>query len=255
MRSVLCFIALMCGVSEALQRIVHIHAPAFKQNVSKIIASFGMRGKSLALSFQTSTIGVKICAPPGAGGNIAYLMVYDHAKWITKNPEASFDELATEGRVAPETANNAAAGGAVVAMITLGIPSDAVKAIIIGALFIQGLSSGPSQMIDKSDTFWFVAGALVMTNFFLLIFGVVGYLMKHYNWLLCLVILGVIVSRLLEDNWRRAIILRESLPQFFAGTLKSPPLLVFFVTGILIFVSQTPLWSGVTKHLSRKALL
>ena len=71
---------------------------------------------------------------PGTGGDIASLMAYDHAKRVTKTPEVPFGEGEKEGLVAPETANNAAVGGAFFPMLTLGIPGDAVTAIIIGVL-------------------------------------------------------------------------------------------------------------------------
>ncbi len=75
-------------------------------------------------------------------------------------------------------------------------------------------------------------------------FGLFGYFMRHYGYPLGPVILGVILSRLLDDNWRRAIISeREDLGRFFAGVFTSPLSLVLFISVILIFVSQTPLWT------------
>jgi putative tricarboxylic transport membrane protein len=85
-------------------------------------------------------------------------------------------------------------------------------------------------------------------------FGVLGYFMKQYNYPLGPVILGVILSRLLDDNWRRAIISeRESLPRFFEGIVTSPLSLTLFIGVILIFVSQTPLWTATKKRLLGKA--
>jgi putative tricarboxylic transport membrane protein len=123
---------------------------------------------------QTSTIGVVIGALPGTGGDIAALMAYDHAKRVTKNPERPFGKGAMEGLVAPETANNAAVGGAFIPMMTLGIPGDAVTAIMIGALFIHGLNPGPMLMIDQPDMFWFIVWALVTANCCMLLFGLTG---------------------------------------------------------------------------------
>jgi putative tricarboxylic transport membrane protein len=76
--------------------------------------------------------------------------------------------------VAPESANNAAVGGAYVPMLTLGIPGDAVTAIIIGALYIHGLKPGPLLMVETPHLFWFIVGNLVLANIFLLIFGLSG---------------------------------------------------------------------------------
>jgi putative tricarboxylic transport membrane protein len=87
----------------------------------------------------------------------------------------------------------------------------------------------------------------------MLIFGVFGYFMRHYGYPLGPVILGVILSRLLDDNWRRAIISeREDLGRFFAGVFGSPLSLVLFTAVILIFASQTPLWTALKTKLFGK---
>lgn len=297
------FIAVMIGmfgVSEALLQLQNVNKTAVRQKITKIIPSFGTIKKYLPLSLQTSTIGVIIGALPGTGGDIAALMAYDHAKRVTKNPKVPFGKGAMEGLVAPETANNAAVGGAFIPMMTLGIPGDAVTAIMIGALFIHGLNPGPMLMIDQPDMFWFIVGALMTANVFMLIFGltgiriftkivemprsiiiplifllsivgayavnnsitdvywmlgfgVFGYFMRHYGYPLGPVILGVILSRLLDDNWRRAIISeREDLGRFFDGIITSPLSLTLFAAVILIFVSQTPVWRIVKSRLFQR---
>jgi putative tricarboxylic transport membrane protein len=294
------FIAVMIGmfgVSEALQQLQNVNMKSVRQKIDRIVPSFGTIKKYLPLSLQTSSIGVIIGALPGTGGDIAALMAYDHAKRVTKNPKVPFGQGAMEGLVAPETANNAAVGGAFIPMMTLGIPGDAVTAIMIGALFIHGLNPGPMLMIDQPDMFWFIVGALLTANFFMLLFGltgiktftkivemprsiiiplilllsivgayavntsitdvywmlgfgVFGYFMRHYGYPLGPVILGVILSRLLDDNWRRAIISeREDLGRFFEGIFTSPLSLVLFVSVILIFVSQTPIWTALKRRI------
>jgi putative tricarboxylic transport membrane protein len=296
------FIAVMIGlfgISEALMQLHHIDKLAVKQAISRIVPSWGAVRKYLPLSLQASAIGVFIGALPGTGGDIAALLAYDHAKRVTKNPEVPFGKGAREGLVAPEAANNAAVGGAFIPMITLGIPGDAVTAIIIGAMFIHGLNPGPMLMIDRPEMFWFIVGALVAANVFMLIFGltgirlfvkivelprailipmilllsivgayavsnslmdvywaigfgVLGYFMKLYGYQVGPVILGVILSRLIDENWRRAIISdREDLGRLLWGTLQSPLSAVLLASVILIFVSQTPLWGGVGRGLNR----
>lgn len=300
MRGGVNFIAVMIGmfgVSEALNQLHHVNTAAVKQKIGRIVPSWSAVRRHLPLSLQTSSIGVIIGALPGTGGDIAALMAYDHAKRVTKDPEVPFGEGAMEGLVAPETANNAAVGGAFIPMMTLGIPGDAVTAIMIGALFIHGLNPGPMLMIDQPDMFWFIVGALVTANFFMLLFGltgiriftkivempravliplilllsivgafavnnsitdvywmlgfgVLGYFMRFYGYPLGPVILGVILSRLLDDNWRRAIISeREDLGRFFHGVFTSPVSCVLFIAVILIFVSQTPLWPKIKSRL------
>lgn len=290
------FIAVMIGmfgVSEALMQLHSINSVAVKQKISRIVPSFSTIRKYLPLSMQTSAIGVVVGALPGTGGDIAALMAYDHAKRVTKNPEVPFGQGAKEGLVAPETANNAAVGGAFIPMMTLGIPGDAVTAIMIGALFIHGLNPGPLLMVQQPDMFWFIVGALLLANFFMLIFGltgirvfvkvvempravliplilllsivgayatnnaltdvywmlgfgVLGYFMRLYGYSLAPVILGVILSRLLDDNWRRAIISeQEDLGMLFKGILTSPLSAVLFLSVVLILLSRTPIWGMI----------
>lgn len=292
LRGGISFVAVMIGlfgVSEALIQLRHVDKQAVRQKITRILPSFRTVRKHLPLALQSSGIGVTIGALPGTGGDIAALLAYDHAKRVTRNPETPFGEGAVEGLVAPETANNAAVGGAFMPMMTLGIPGDAVTAIMIGALFIHGLNPGPMLMVDRPEMFWFIVGALVAANFFVLLFGltgirlfvkvvempravliplililsivgayavnnaitdvywmlafgVLGYFLRLYHYPLAPIILGVILSRLLDDNWRRAIIsVRESPERFFQQLFTSPLSTVLLVAVILIFVSQTPL--------------
>ncbi|WP_290701050.1 tripartite tricarboxylate transporter permease [Amphritea sp.] len=94
-----------------------------------------------------------------------------------------------------------------------------------------------------------VVGAYAINNsiadiWWMLGFGVIGYFMKQYDYQVGPVILGVILSRLMDENWRRSIISeRESLPDFFINLLSSPLSLVLFISILLIFISQTPIWA------------
>lgn len=162
------------GVAEVLMQLHDLKLKAVKQDVSKIIPSWSLIRKYLPLSLRTSSIGVVVGALPGAGGDIAALMAYDHAKRTVKNPSHPFGKGAYEGLVAPESANNAAVGGAYIPMMTLGIPGDAVTAVIIGALYIHGLKPGPMLMIETPHLFWFIVGSLCLANLFLLVFGLTG---------------------------------------------------------------------------------
>ncbi|KJH79935.1 tripartite tricarboxylate transporter permease [Stutzerimonas stutzeri] len=162
------------GVAEAFSMMHNLDTAPVKQKVDKIIPSFAMVLKFLPLSIRTSIIGVVVGVLPGVGGDIAALMAYDHAKRSVKKPTRPFGEGAYEGLVAPETANSAAVGGAYVPMLTLGMPGDAVTAVIIGALVIHGLNPGPMLMVENPHIFWFTVGNLALANIFLLIFGLAG---------------------------------------------------------------------------------
>lgn len=162
------------GVAEALYQLHNLDTAVVKQNVSKVIPPLAMVLRFLPLSLRTSAIGVLVGALPGVGGDIAALMAYDHAKRSVKNPSRPFGEGAYEGLVAPETANSAAVGSAYVPMLTLGMPGDAVTAVIIGALVVHGLNPGPMLMVENPHIFWFTVGNLALANIFLLIFGLMG---------------------------------------------------------------------------------
>lgn len=281
----------MFGISEALNQLHHLDKMAVKQKIGRIIPHWSNLKKYFGLSVQSSFLGVIIGALPGTGGDIAALMAYDHAKRTTKNPDVPFGQGAKEGLVAPESANNAAVGGAYIPMLTLGIPGDAVTAVFLGALFIHGLNPGPMLLTEKPEMFWFTVGNLTLANIFVLIFGltgirlfarivecpkgiliplifllsivgsysinnsiadiwwmlgfgVLGYFMKMYGYQLGPVILGVILSRLMDENWRRAIISeRDDLGSLFLNTITSPLSLFLLVSIVLIFVSQTPVWT------------
>jgi putative tricarboxylic transport membrane protein len=279
----------MFGLSEALIQLHHLDKVAIKQKLDKIIPSWGDVKRFLPLSLQTSSIGTIVGALPGTGGDIAALIAYDHAKRVTKNPEVPFGKGAKEGLIAPESANNAAVGGAYIPMLTLGIPGDAVTAVFLGALFIHGLNPGPLLLVERPEMFWMTVGNLTLANIFVLIFGltgiklfsrivecpkgilipvifilsivgayainnsvadiwwmlgfgVLGYFMKLYGYQVGPVILGVILSRLVDENWRRAIISeRESMGDLFANLFTSPLSVALFSIIVFAFLSQTPL--------------
>jgi len=162
------------GVAEALIRLEQVDKTPVKQAVSKIVPSWRDVRRYFKIGLRASGIGTLIGALPGTGGDIAALLAYDDAKRSTPNPETPFGEGAKEGLIAPETANNAAVGGAFIPMLTLGIPGDAVTAIIIGALFIHGLKPGPLLLTETPHLFWFLVGNLTLANLFLLVFGLTG---------------------------------------------------------------------------------
>ena len=162
------------GVAEALVQLHQLDVAVVRQRVDRIVPKLRDVKRYLGLALRSSGIGTIIGALPGTGGDIAALLAYDHAKRSTKNPDVPFGEGAKEGLVAPEAANNAAVGGAYIPMLTLGIPGDAVTAVIIGALFIHGLKPGPLLLVETPHLFWFIVGALSLANVCLLIFGLTG---------------------------------------------------------------------------------
>ena len=115
-------------------------------------------------------IGTFIGALPGAGGPVAAFLAYGEAKRIVKDPSRPFGEGAVEGIVASESANNACIGGALIPMLTLAIPGDAVTAIILSVFYIHGLQPGPTFLKTSASSFYaIVAGGLISCVFLLLL--------------------------------------------------------------------------------------
>jgi putative tricarboxylic transport membrane protein len=94
------------------------------------------------LLLWTSFIGVLIGVLPAIGGSAASMMAYDQAKKLSRHPER-FGSGTPEGIVASESSNNANVGGSLVTIMAFGIPGDAVTAVMLGALTIHGIQSGP----------------------------------------------------------------------------------------------------------------
>ena len=103
------------------------------------------------------SIGVGIGAIPGAGGPIAVFLAYDTARRVSREPE-KFGTGAPQGVGTAEAANSGMAGGAMIPLITLGIPGDPITAVLLGALLIQGLAPGPFLFAEQPQ---FVYGVFV----------------------------------------------------------------------------------------------
>lgn len=99
---------------------------------------------------KSSAIGASVGALPGGGAAVAAFVAYGEAKRSSKHPE-QFGSGTPEGIIAPESANNAMIGGSLIPMLAFGIPGDAVTAVILGALLIQGIVPGP-QLLTNPET-------------------------------------------------------------------------------------------------------
>ncbi len=110
---------------------------------------------------------------PGAGGPIAAFISYDYSRKASKNPE-KFGKGQPEGIAAPEAANNAVTGGALIPMMTLGIPGDPVTAILIGALTIHGLAPGPLLFMERGDFAYGLIFSFFWANIFNFIIAILG---------------------------------------------------------------------------------
>ena len=104
--------------------------------------------------FRSSFIGIFTGILPAAGGSISNILAYDQAKKASKN-RSNFGKGEYDGVIAPEAANNATAGGALIMMMALGIPGDIVTAVMLGALMIHNIIPGPTFIQDEpSISLW-----------------------------------------------------------------------------------------------------
>jgi len=122
---------------------------------------------------KSSLIGVFIGAIPGTGGDIAAFVSYGEAKRSSKYPER-FGTGVIEGVAATESANNACSGGAMIPLLSLGVPGDSVTAVILGAFIIQGLQPGPLLYKEHLDVVYNVFSSMIVANIAMLIVGIVG---------------------------------------------------------------------------------
>jgi putative tricarboxylic transport membrane protein len=271
------------GLSESLLQLKNKEKPV-KQRIDKIIPNLKIIKKYLPLTLRCSAIGTIIGALPGTGGDIASMIAYDHAKRTVKNPSYPFGQGAYEGVIAPESANNAAIGGAFIPMMTLGIPGDSGTALLLGALYIHGLRPGPLMMRVQPEFFWIIVGCLFLSNIFLyffgmtgvkiftkiveipkaiiipiiivlsvvgsysinnkigdiywmIIFGITGYFLKIYHYPLPPIVLGVILSPIIEQNLLRGIQLSYGSIWDFIGSIFTRPisLVLFLFMMIMVF--------------------
>jgi putative tricarboxylic transport membrane protein len=120
-----------------------------------------------------SFIGALVGAIPAAGSAIGVVVAYAQEKRLSKHPER-FGTGIPEGIVSPEASNNACVGGALIPMMTLGIPGDSMTAVLIGALLIHGLRPGPALFKDRLDFVAIVYVSLLVAVILTTAIGLLG---------------------------------------------------------------------------------
>src|SRR5438105_1662106 len=121
-----------------------------------------------AAVLRGTALGSALGILPGGGALLASFGAYSLEKKISKTPER-FGKGAIEGVAGPESANNAGAQTSFIPMLTLGIPSNAVMALMIGALMIQGIAPGPQVMNEKPQLFWGLIASMWVGNLMLVV--------------------------------------------------------------------------------------
>jgi putative tricarboxylic transport membrane protein len=241
--------------------------------------------------FRGSLIGFFLGILPGAGAIIASFASYATEKRVSKDPQ-KFGTGVIEGVAGPEAANNAAAGGAFIPLLTLGLPANPVMAILLGALMIHGLQPGPLLMTRSPDIFWGTIVSMYVGNAMLLllnlpligiwtrllrlpyvllfpfvllvcligsysvsnnvgdgivmwVFGVLGYLLRKFDYEAAPLILAMVIGPLMEETLRQSLILSAGdFGIFFARPISFGFIIGAMLLLILPFVTRR---SGIAK--------
>ena len=243
----------------------------------------------------SSIIGTIIGIIPGTGASMASWFSYDRARSMSKHPE-EFGKGSVEGIAAAESANNAVTGGALIPLLTLGVPGDVVTAVMLGALMIQGMTPGPLLFQEQGTLVYSIFIALFLSNFFMLAlgyyavrlfakivlipggilmplvvtlcvvggyalnnsnfdlavmvaFGLIGYIMTKARFPLAPLLLAMILSGIIETNFRRALsISNQNFSVFFTR-----PVCATFLA-ISLFILLNLLWKEWKKFRALRAL-
>jgi len=241
------------GISEVMLNIeLKIKREVFTSEVKGLLPTLGDWRKSIWSITRGTVIGFFLGILPGGGAVIASFVSYAIEKKVSKHPE-EFGKGAIEGVAAPEAANNAAAQGAFIPLLTLGIPSNVVMAMLLGALIIHGVTPGPLLLSDHPQLFWGVVASMYVGNAMLLalnlpligiwvqllrvpysilfpliilfcligsysinnssmdvlimlVFGVIGYLMKKLSLEAAPMVLAFVLGPMLETALRQSLI-------------------------------------------------
>lgn len=172
------FIAVIVGIfglSEVLEQVYQrgYRSLPVEQTRIKIMEAVRALRRLPGVILRSSIVGVLVGAVPGAGATLASIMAYGLQKRVSKRPQ-DMGSGSLEGVSASDSANNGSTGGAMVTMLSLGIPGDAVTAMLIGALVVQGVQPGPGLFEGDVSLVSAIFISLVVANVFLLFFGLFG---------------------------------------------------------------------------------
>ena len=157
------------GISEVLQNLeTEIRRDILTAKVKNLLPNLKDWADSIWAIIRGTVLGFFLGIIPGGGAIVASFASYAIEKKASKHPE-EFGKGAIAGVAGPEAANNSAAGGAFIPLLTLGIPANAVMAILLGALMIHGLQPGPLLMTRAPDIFWGTIVSMYIGNGMLLV--------------------------------------------------------------------------------------
>jgi putative tricarboxylic transport membrane protein len=269
------------GISEVLLNLeTQIRRDLLTNRVKNLLPTLKDWADSIGSIIRGTVLGFFLGIIPGGGAVIASFASYAIEKKVSKHPE-EFGKGAIQGVAGPEAANNAAAGGAFIPLLTLGIPANPVVAVLLGSLIIHGLQPGPMLLSKAPDVFWGTIvsmyignGMLLVLNlpliplwvqvlkvpYFLLyplillfclvgsysiennvgdvmimlIFGIVGYLMKKFHYEGAPLVLALVLGKMLETTLRQSLILSRG---DFSIFVSRPISLAFLIVAALLLIA------------------
>ena len=262
------------GISEVLLNLeLKTTREVFTTKVKGLLPTLEDWAQSIWAILRGTVIGFFLGILPGGGAVIASFVSYAVEKRVSKNPE-KFGKGAIEGVAAPEAANNSAAQGAFIPLLTLGIPSNVVMALLLGALIVHGVTPGPLLLSQHPQLFWGVVASMYVGNIMLLalnlpligmwvqllkvpyailfpiiilfcligsysinnsatdvaimlVFGVIGYLMKKISLEAAPMVLAFVLGPMMETALRQALIKsRGSFSIFFTRPISATCLII-----------------------------
>ncbi|HKX37554.1 MAG TPA: tripartite tricarboxylate transporter permease, partial [Burkholderiales bacterium] len=159
----------MFGIAEIVSNLeMKGDREVFTKKVTHLFPTREDFRRSWAPVLRGTALGSCLGILPGGGALLSSFGAYTVEKKISKHPE-EFGKGAIEGVAGPEAANNAGAQTSFIPMLTLGIPGNAVMALMIGALMIQGIAPGPQVMTEKPELFWGLIASMWIGNAMLVI--------------------------------------------------------------------------------------
>ena len=191
------------GISEVMEMMANKFRPQIHHeklwNLRRLLPNLVEWKLSIWPIIRGSVMGFFVGALPGSGGTVSSFISYAMEKRISKTPER-FGKGAPEGVAGPEAANNSGAVGAMVVLLTLGMPYTITTAIMLTAMISHGIFPSPLLMLRNPDFFWTVAASMYIGNVILLIMnlplvGVWASLLRvPYRWMTVFIVLFCIIG-------------------------------------------------------------
>ncbi|HYQ94689.1 MAG TPA: tripartite tricarboxylate transporter permease, partial [Burkholderiales bacterium] len=166
------FVSVAMGVFGFAEIIANLeqkeHREIFTKKVSNLLPSLQDFKDTWGSILRGTALGSFLGILPGGGALLASFAAYTLEKKVSRN-SANFGKGAIQGVAAPESANNAGAQTSFIPLLTLGIPSNPVMALMIGAMMIQGIAPGPQVMTERPQLFWGMIASMWIGNLMLVV--------------------------------------------------------------------------------------